>query len=116
MGQSLPSVSGEELIQLLEKDGWVQGRRTTHGISMSKVVNGERKVTTIPTKSKVMPEGTLMAILGSKQTGLMRKGFIDLYNRVNPPKGGVIKEMPLPDGLPPRGEPVAPVESSKEKK
>jgi predicted RNA binding protein YcfA (HicA-like mRNA interferase family) len=80
MGQSLPSISGDELIRILEKDGWIAGRRTTHGIMMTKKFPDRIRVTIVPTKDKAMPEGTLAAILGSKQTCIGREGLLNLLD------------------------------------
>jgi predicted RNA binding protein YcfA (HicA-like mRNA interferase family) len=81
MGQSLPSISGHELIRVLETDGWIAGRRTTHGIMMTKKFPDRTRVTIIPTKDKAMPEGTLAAILGPKQTCIGREGFLALLGK-----------------------------------
>jgi len=79
MGQSLPSISGDELLKLLVRNGWKEGRKTTHGIQISKL-NGERTlVAIIPLKHKAMPHGTLMAILGPKQTNIGREGFLEMF-------------------------------------
>jgi len=79
MSADLPAISPTELIKILEKNGWKSGRRTNHGISMTKFVEGRNLVTIIPTKDKSMPAGTLSAILGSKQTQIGREGFLKLY-------------------------------------
>jgi len=74
-------LSGNKLIALLKKNGWIESRRVTHGVSLIKVVGGRYRVTVIPTKSSSLPEGTLMAILSEKQTGLGKKGLLDILNR-----------------------------------
>jgi predicted RNA binding protein YcfA (HicA-like mRNA interferase family) len=79
MGQALPSISGDDLIKLLEKNGWLVGKRANHGIKMSQKIDGKMRVTIIPTKHKAMPEGTLAAILGPKQTGIGRDGFLAMF-------------------------------------
>ena len=81
MGDSLPQISGYDLIKLLEKDGWTAGTRSTHGVKLSKKFPDRIRVTIIPTKHKAMPAGTLSAILGSKQTGIGRDGFLELYKK-----------------------------------
>jgi predicted RNA binding protein YcfA (HicA-like mRNA interferase family) len=81
MGQSLPAISGTELVKLLEKDGWVANGRTTHGVKMVKKFPDRNRITIIPTKDKRMPDGTLAAILSSKQTGLLREGFLKLCEK-----------------------------------
>ncbi len=77
------NLSGRQLIELLDKDGWIQGRRTRHGIFYSKQFPGERipRSTVIPDKSDPLPDGTLGAILGVKQTGLGRSGLNDIMQR-----------------------------------
>ncbi|HNT32973.1 MAG TPA: hypothetical protein PKN49_11235, partial [Candidatus Aminicenantes bacterium] len=49
------------LISLLKRDNWIEKRHSTHGLSLSKLV-----------------EGRFRAILGPKQTGLGREGLITL--------------------------------------
>ena len=64
-------------MRLLERDGWTQGRRTNHGIFFYKQLPGENRprTTVIPDKSEPLPNGTLGAILGPKQTGIGRNGL-----------------------------------------
>jgi predicted RNA binding protein YcfA (HicA-like mRNA interferase family) len=81
MGESLPGISGVELIKLLKDDGWSEGRRTTHGIQLSKRFGDRVRVTIVPTKHKAMPSGTLAAILGPKQTGIGREGLLTLLKK-----------------------------------
>ncbi len=78
MGESLPGISGTELIKVLKKDGWIEGRRTTHGVQLTKVFGDRTRVTIVPTKDKHMPNGTLAAILGPKQTGIGREGLLTM--------------------------------------
>ncbi len=78
MGESLPGISGTDLIKLLKANGWKEGRRTTHGIQLTKLVGDRTRVTIVPTKDKHMPNGTLAAILGMKQTGIGREGFLEM--------------------------------------
>ena len=77
------SISGRELLRLLERDGWVSGGRRRHGIFLSKRFPGERmpRTTVIPDKSSDLPNGTLRAILGNKQTGLGFAGLEYLRGR-----------------------------------
>jgi predicted RNA binding protein YcfA (HicA-like mRNA interferase family) len=83
MGDSLPAISGPELIKLLKKDGWIEKRNMAHGIILIKYFQSEdrTRVTTIPTKRRSLPRGTLMDILGSTQTCLGRKGLTELMQR-----------------------------------
>ena len=77
----IPAISGIQLIKLLEKDGWVKGRRTRHGIALTKFIGERTKVTVIPDTRAPLPEGTLRAILGTKQTGIGKRGLLELLNR-----------------------------------
>jgi len=78
---SPPAITGKELIRLLKKDGWEVGRKTRHGISLTKYIGGRTRVTVIPDTRASLDTGTLMAILGRKQTGLSRKGLLRLINK-----------------------------------
>ena len=72
--------SGRELMALLEKDGWDQGGRRTHGVFYSKHFPGEciPRSTVIPDKSDPLPDPTFGAILSVKQTGLGKNGYNEL--------------------------------------
>jgi hypothetical protein len=65
-----PAISGRQLIALLKRDGWIETGRRTHGIFMYKRFPGEKLpiTTVVPDKSSALPDGTLGAILGVKQT------------------------------------------------
>ena len=76
MGNALPSLSGLALIDVLVADGWQVTGRSNHGAKLVKHVDGRTRITIVPTKHKRMPTGTLMAILGPKQTGLGRQGLL----------------------------------------
>lgn len=81
MSGNLPAISGPELIQLLKANGWQEGRRATHGVTLTKKgSDGKTLVTFVPTKSRSLPKGTLMAIL--RETKLGRKGFEDLLKNL----------------------------------
>jgi predicted RNA binding protein YcfA (HicA-like mRNA interferase family) len=77
----LPAISGIELIRLLKKDDWQEGRRARHGITMTKRFDNKTRVTLIPTKGSSLPRGTLSAILGDKQTGLGKNGLLKLIEK-----------------------------------
>lgn len=77
----LPAVSGRQLIRLLKKDGWQEGRQATHGKSLTKRFGDRTRVTVVPTKRSSLPEGTLNAILGDKQTGIGKNGLLNLLKR-----------------------------------
>jgi len=75
------TITGKQLISLLQKDGWIIRRRARHGLSLSKCVDGTNIVTIVPYSRAVLPAGTLSAILGDKQTGIGRNGLLDLINK-----------------------------------
>ena len=70
----LPTITGGQLRRLLERDGWIVGRSSRHGYSMSKKVGGRRRVTVVRKRGEIVP-GTLAAILGPLQTGIGRAGL-----------------------------------------
>lgn len=71
MNCELPAITGLQLIKLLQKDGWKPGRKARHGRCLTKkMTSGETKVTFIPETRASLPDGTLSAILGQKQTGI----------------------------------------------
>lgn len=74
-------LSGRQLIKLLVKDGWSIGRRAKHGTTLTKSFGDRTKVTFVPDTRASLPLGTLMAILGFKQTGIGRRGLIDLIDK-----------------------------------
>ena len=78
------SVTGRELMRLLERDGWVSGGRRTHGFLYSKRFPGEARPRKplVPDKSTPLPQPTLGRILGLGQTGLGSAGLRDLMRRV----------------------------------
>ena len=78
----LPAISGKQLLKLLvEKDGWVEGRKTRHGISLTKPIGVQTKVTVIPDTRASLPGDTLRAILSVKQTGIGKRGLLEILNR-----------------------------------
>lgn len=77
----LPAFSGIELNKLLLKDNWTEHGYRKHGISKKKSINNRTRVTIIPNDSNPLPDGTLSAILGPKQTGLGKKGLSKLLNK-----------------------------------
>jgi len=77
----LPAISGKKLIKLLQKDGWIIHRRTRHGIALIKVVNGRTRTTIVQDTIVSIPDGTLLDILGQKQTGIGKKGLLKLVNK-----------------------------------
>jgi len=77
----VPAITGKQLIKLLKKDGWQVGRKCNHGISLRKSIGERTRVTFIPDTRASLPQGTLQAILGHKQTGIGKKGLLDLLNK-----------------------------------
>lgn len=76
-----PAITGNQLIRLLEQDGWIYQRDTKHGVSLWKEIKGRKVVTVIPTKNSPLPDGTLSAILGPKQTGIGKRGLRSLIDK-----------------------------------
>ena len=82
MSSTLPAITGIQLVALLEKDGWLCAGKTTHGVSMQKLINGKYWVAIIPCKkNKSLPEKTLHAILSVKQSGIKRSGLVALIEK-----------------------------------
>ena len=77
----LPALSGKRLIKLLRKDDWILKGRAKHGATLAKHSGDRTIVTFIPVTSAPLDDGTLAAILGVKQTGIRRKGLLDLVNK-----------------------------------
>ena len=71
------NISGRELMRLLENYGWIPGRRSRHGIFYHRQFDNESRprFTVVPDKPDPLPDGTLGAILGPKQTGIGRAGL-----------------------------------------
>ena len=78
--QKTPALSGLDLIRILKKEGWAEHRQTNHGVALVKKAGGRMKVTIIPKSKASLPKGTLMAILGPKQTGIGSKGLLKILN------------------------------------
>jgi predicted RNA binding protein YcfA (HicA-like mRNA interferase family) len=76
-----PVITGKQLIRLLRRDGWIIRRQARHGFSLSKSFGDRTKVTVVPNTRAVLPIGTLMDILGPKQTGIGRQGLSDLIDK-----------------------------------
>lgn len=80
MGGGIPSLTGEELVLLLQRDGWELVERKTHGQYLRKLYDGKYRYTTVPTKGGALPDGTLGAILGPKQTSIGKAGLKKLID------------------------------------
>jgi predicted RNA binding protein YcfA (HicA-like mRNA interferase family) len=81
MHSDLPAITGKQLIRLLEGNGWLAGRKANHGRTMTKRIGNRTRVTFIPETKAPLPKGTLMSILGSKQTAIGREGLIKLIKK-----------------------------------
>ena len=81
---SLPAITGRQLIRLLKKDGWIVGRKANHGRTLYKDFGYKKIVTFVPEKNSILPDITLSQILGVKQTGLGKKGLLQLLNKYKP--------------------------------
>ena len=83
MNKKIHSITGLELIELLEKNGWKNKRHAKHGKSLAKYIKkiGKTIVAVIPTKSESLPKSTLGRILSIKQTRLRREGLLKLIKK-----------------------------------
>ena len=81
----VPALTGEQLVSLLEKDGWKVGRRATHGLTLTKHVGDRTLVTVVPTSSDTIPSGTLSDVLGPLQTRIGKRGLLALINKYGVP-------------------------------
>lgn len=69
----LPSLSSRQLIHLLQTDGWEIARRTKHGVSLTRPIEGRVRVAIVPENRKSLDPEIIGRILGPKQTGLGRR-------------------------------------------
>ena len=82
MPGGLPAITGKKLAKLLVKAGWRLERKANHGDAYSMDFGGgDVRVTIIPSRPKSLPPGTHHAILGPKQTGRGRQGFLALLKK-----------------------------------
>ena len=83
----MANLTGKQIIALLKRDEWSEGGKRTHGVFFSKKFPGERlpRTTIVPDKGDPLPDGTLGAILGVKQTGLGKAGLSELVQRYGLP-------------------------------
>jgi predicted RNA binding protein YcfA (HicA-like mRNA interferase family) len=78
----VPAINGKQLIRLLENDGWkMRTERATHGVAFTKTFRDRTRVTIIPDTSASLDDGTLAAILGTKQTCIGKVGLLELINK-----------------------------------
>ena len=82
MPRELPAIRGTQLIRLLKKDGWQERGKAqaNHGAALWKQFEDRKRVTIVRNTRKVIPIGTLSAILGPKQTNLGRDGLLKLID------------------------------------
>ena len=75
--------TGKQLIALLEKDGWTESGRRTHGVFLYKRFPGEHlpRSTVVPDKNFPLTDRVLGAILSIKQTGIGKDGLSELIRR-----------------------------------
>lgn len=78
---SLPAISGNELLKLYRKNNWAVAGRTRHGVAIRKLIGDRTRLGIIPTGNRSLPIGTLMAIIGPKQTGIGRAGFLAMIDK-----------------------------------
>lgn len=82
MAREIPPVTGRQLIRLLRRDGWEIRRQRSSHVVLSKVgQDGRQRVATIPNGRSPLPEGTLHAIIGPRQSGIGRSGLQELLDR-----------------------------------
>lgn len=77
----IPAINGKKLIKLLVKDGWETKRHAHHGVALGKVFKERTRVTVVPNTTAPLDDGTLLAVLGTKQTGIGKQGLLDLINK-----------------------------------
>lgn len=83
MADTLPAVTGRQLIRLFRCDGWEEkSKRTREGIFFFKrFPDGTVRRTVIPPKRRPLTPGLLSAILGPKQSGIGRDGLAAMIER-----------------------------------
>lgn len=77
----VPALSGKQLIKLYREDSWQYGRKTKHGRCLYKFIGNHKRIVYIPESSESLPTGTLMNIIGSKQSNIRKKGLLNLLNK-----------------------------------
>jgi len=78
---NLPAIKGSDLIKLLQKDSWNVHGYGTHGVVLWKQFGDRKRVTIVPKTNASLPDGTLSAILGQKQTHIGKEGLLVLINK-----------------------------------
>ncbi|HEX7318788.1 MAG TPA: hypothetical protein VF399_00320 [bacterium] len=82
---TVPAITPNQLIKLLCLGEWVEHRRSKDGVCIKRKIGKHWQVAFIPIHDAVLDSGTLHAILGTKQTGIGRKGLLDLLNKYGLP-------------------------------
>lgn len=76
MADSLPAITGYQLIRLLKLDGWVPVRDSREGVVFHRrYEDGTFRSTVVGRKRRPLTDGVLAAILGPRQTGIGRDGL-----------------------------------------
>jgi len=70
----LPIVSGEQVIKLLQKEGFSVTRQKGSHISLHKQLEDESIILVVVPKKREIKKGTLLSII--KQSGMSREEFI----------------------------------------
>ena len=69
----LPLISGNEVIKLLQKEGFVVTRQRGSHVSLHKSIDNKIVLVVVPLKKEIK-KGTLLSII--KQSGMTREEFI----------------------------------------
>lgn len=81
MSNILPAVTGNQLIKLLKKDGWLATGQNAHVVKLRKQFNDRVRITIIQPINDSLATGTLSAILSFKQTGIGKDGLVNLIEK-----------------------------------
>lgn len=83
MAREIPPVTGRQLIRLFIRDGWEVKRQHSSHVILSKMDReGRHRVVVIPNRRSPLPDGTLNAIIGLRQSGIGRSGLRELLDRL----------------------------------
>ncbi len=70
----LPLVSGDDVIKLLQRDGFIVMRQKGSHVSLHKKIENKTVLVVVPLKKEIK-KGTLLSII--KQSGMTREYFIN---------------------------------------
>lgn len=77
---NVPAITGNQLIKLLEKDGWEPfGGKGSH-LKLKKKLSDRTLVTVIVQTKESLPKGTLRKILSHQQTNIGINGLFKLID------------------------------------